>query len=163
MDFIDCLVRTKDLSGLTDGKFAVKLGVDPSTWSLIKRRRNRPGTRFLQSVVREFPELEDAVSDYLGIRRNYLTFAPRFFMLSSVKSLLDKLLGRLKATDRVDRCAACGKELKEDDISTSLGDKKLCRVCFYEGWRLTKITYRGERKPRRLTVAYKPLIIGGKQ
>ena len=165
MDFIDCLIRTKDLNHLSDFKFAKRLGVDPSTWSYIRSRHHQPGCIFLRAVIREFPELGGAVREYLGMKKHYLPFfAPRYFRATqcfilrsfNVKSLLDKLNRSYhqtlcSRTQGASRCMACGKGT--DKPAEKLNGKALCLKCFREGWRLQNIIHRGKKQ----TVAWKPI------
>lgn len=59
--------RRRDL-GLSDEKFARKLGVGRSMWSQVRAGLKVPGERFIGGVMREFPTLTDACVVYLRDR-----------------------------------------------------------------------------------------------
>jgi transcriptional regulator with XRE-family HTH domain len=55
---------------LSDDQFSEKLGVDPGTWSKIKRGQREPGAKFLAALVQAFPETKLEVMSYLENRGN---------------------------------------------------------------------------------------------
>lgn len=53
-------------SGLSDGAFADKVGIDRSTWSYIKSGKRRPGARVLSAIMKHFPQLTLDIMNYLS-------------------------------------------------------------------------------------------------
>jgi hypothetical protein len=72
-DLVDALVAIQEANDWTDAEMARRLEVSPSMWSLIQRRRRRFGSKGLGQVIRRFPELRDAVTNYLDAGLEELT------------------------------------------------------------------------------------------
>lgn len=53
---IEMANKLQDINHLSDRKFAKRLGIDATGYSRIKRSLARPGMKFLNALVREFPE-----------------------------------------------------------------------------------------------------------
>lgn len=56
---------------LTDIALADLLGINHSTWSRIKSGDRRPGVKFLNAILRLYPELSPLVSQYIANRNNH--------------------------------------------------------------------------------------------
>ena len=51
---------------------SAKLGVDPALWSKIKNGLVPPGGKFLKAVARTYPELRQAIYDYMASKEESL-------------------------------------------------------------------------------------------
>ena len=54
------------LNKLSDRQFALRLKIDPGQWSRIKRELCPPGMKFLNALIREFPEAKLAVYQFIA-------------------------------------------------------------------------------------------------
>lgn len=65
----DLISKVKTLQGinkLSDRQLALRLGVDHSLWSRVKRELKPPGMKLLSALIREFPELRLSVYEFLA-------------------------------------------------------------------------------------------------
>ena len=65
-NLIEAIKEVQGLNHLSDRQFAIRLKIDPSTWSLIKRGKASVGMKFLNALLREFPELKLTVYKYIA-------------------------------------------------------------------------------------------------
>jgi hypothetical protein len=72
-DLVEALAAIQRANEWTDAEMARRLEVSASMWSLIQRRRRRFGGKGLRQVLRRFPELRDAVTNYLEAGLDELT------------------------------------------------------------------------------------------
>jgi transcriptional regulator with XRE-family HTH domain len=64
-NLIDEIKKLQQLKGLSDQKFSKAIGMDPGSWSRIKRGLVPPGGKFLTAVIQNFPELRLAVHEHM--------------------------------------------------------------------------------------------------
>lgn len=62
---IEDIKRYQALNGLSDGKLAKAIGIDPGLWSKIKNGKASPGGKFLRGIMKAFPELRLTVMKYM--------------------------------------------------------------------------------------------------
>lgn len=58
-------IQLQNLYKLSDGQFAERLKISPSLWSRIKSGTRSPGMKFLNALVKEFPEMELTVYEWI--------------------------------------------------------------------------------------------------
>lgn len=66
---VEQAMRLQEMHKLSDRQFARRLGVDPSSWSRVKRGLRPPGMKILRALVKEFPGLELAAYQYIASLR----------------------------------------------------------------------------------------------
>jgi hypothetical protein len=62
---IDKLRERQTLAGLTEKAFASTIGINDSTWVLIRQRTTKPGLKFIAGVTRRYPDLMPDVMTFL--------------------------------------------------------------------------------------------------
>lgn len=62
---IDTLRERQKAAGLSEKDFAALLGVNDSTWVLIRQRNTKPGLKFIAGVTRQYPDLMPDVMRFL--------------------------------------------------------------------------------------------------
>lgn len=62
---IEALVAKQRERGLTDAEFASSLGASRPMWSMVRSGHKRPGRKFLQGVMRRYPDLTSECLAYL--------------------------------------------------------------------------------------------------
>jgi len=67
---LEAIEKIRGIYRLNDDLFAERLGVDPGTWSKVKRGQREPGAKFLAALVQAFPEAKLEVMTYLENRGN---------------------------------------------------------------------------------------------
>jgi len=60
-------IKAKQIElGLSESEFAKKLGISRALWFLIKKGERQPGFKFIQAIIKKFPDLQLAVYQYLA-------------------------------------------------------------------------------------------------
>lgn len=65
-ELINGIKVCQEKEGMSDSKFASKLQINQSLWSLIKRGTREPGAKVLKAFAREYPELHLSILNYLA-------------------------------------------------------------------------------------------------
>lgn len=64
---LDKLLEKQSSLGLSNDALARLIGVTPGMWSMVKHGQRRPGIRFIDGVIKAFPELQNECFKYLGL------------------------------------------------------------------------------------------------
>lgn len=64
-DLINQTSHLQEIHNLTDGQFSERLKISASLWSRIKSGTRSPGMKFLNALVREFPEMKLIVYEWI--------------------------------------------------------------------------------------------------
>ena len=54
---VDTIEQYKQINRISDAEFIKKLGLNPSTWYLIKTGKREPGVKFLKALLNAYPDL----------------------------------------------------------------------------------------------------------
>lgn len=66
-ELIEAINKYQREKNLNDAQFALLLGIDRSTVSLVKRGLRMPGRKFLQAISCKVPELRRDVMNYMSL------------------------------------------------------------------------------------------------
>ncbi|MDD5704176.1 MAG: helix-turn-helix transcriptional regulator [Dehalococcoidales bacterium] len=61
----EALIKKQEGLGLSDTAFARKLNISRSMWYQVKNGRREPGRDILRKIIKEFPDLQLLVFQYL--------------------------------------------------------------------------------------------------
>lgn len=65
---IDKLIKIQTDNNLSDRQLSKMLGVDPANWSRVKRKQKAPGMKLLTALIREFPQLQLPVFEFMATK-----------------------------------------------------------------------------------------------
>lgn len=65
-EFVDALIAQQHEDGLNDAKFSARLGVQQSTWSLVRRGKREPSTHFVRAALNAYPTLASRALDFFS-------------------------------------------------------------------------------------------------
>ena len=75
---VEVLIGKQRLERINNSAMAEKLGVALATWSRIRKGQRQPGVKFLNSVLRTYPDMGQVVREYIATRDDHkATVYPR--------------------------------------------------------------------------------------
>lgn len=65
---VEKAIKIQSENKLSDRQFSARLGVDPANWCRVKNRQKEPGMKLLTALIREFPQLQLPVFEFMATK-----------------------------------------------------------------------------------------------